>query len=164
MSRLTRADIKKANKRRKYSDGRGLFLSVSANGRKTWTFCYASPLNGKPREMGLDSLDFLDLEAARKKVMDLRDQVRSGVDPLGERKAEARTLSRRRLTGTTFREVTMRLIEKKRPGWTESGRSEEAWTSSLTNHAFRTSATWTWRRSRCSTFAICSCRSGRRTR
>jgi integrase len=136
MSRLTKADIKRASNRRKYSDGRGLFLSVSANGRKSWAFCYTSPITGKPREMGLGSIDFLDIEAARKKVMELRDQVRSGVDPLGERKTEARTLSRRRLTGTTFREVAMRLIDKKRPGWTENGRSEEAWTSSLTNHAF----------------------------
>lgn len=126
--RLTRADIKRANKRRKYSDGRGLFLSVSANGRKTWAFCYTSPITGKPREMGLGSIDFMDVEDARLRAMELRKQVRSGVDPVGERKVEARAVSRRRLAGTTFREVAARLIEKKRPGWTENGRSEEAWT------------------------------------
>lgn len=97
MSRLTRADIKKANKRRKYSDGRGLFLSVSANGRKTWAFCYT--IDGKAREMGLGSIDFLDIEDARKTVMELRAQVRAGVDPLGERKVEARAVSRRKLKG-----------------------------------------------------------------
>jgi integrase len=134
MSRLTRADIKRANKRRKYSDGRGLFLSVSANGRKTWAFCYT--INGRAREMGLGSIDFMDIEDARKKVMDLRSQVRGGIDPLRERKVEARTLSRRRINGTSFKEVAFRLIDKKRPGWTENGRSEEAWTNSLTNHAF----------------------------
>ncbi len=134
MSRLTKTDIKRANQRRKYSDGRGLFLSVSANGRKTWAFCYT--INGRAREMGLGSIDFLNIEEARKKVMDLGAQVRSGIDPLGERKAEVRTASRRRLTGTTFKEVALRLIDKKRPGWTENGRSEEAWTNSLTNHAF----------------------------
>ena len=134
MSRLTRADIKRANKRRKYSDGRGLFLSVSANGRKTWAFCYT--INGKAREMGLGSIDFLDIEDARKKVMELRSQVRDGVDPLGDRKVEKRTASRRRLTGTTFREVAERLIDKKRPGWTGNGRSEEAWTNSLANHVY----------------------------
>lgn len=134
MSRLTRADIKRANKRRKYSDGRGLFLSVSANGRKTWAFCYT--INGKAREMGLGSIDFLNIEDARKKVMELRSQVRDGVDPLGDRKVEQRTLSRRRLTGTTFKQVAERLIEKRRPGWTSNGRSEEAWTNSLTNHVY----------------------------
>jgi integrase len=134
MSRLTRADIKRANKRRKYSDGRGLFLSVSANGRKTWAFCYT--INGKAREMGLGSIDFMDIEDARKKVMDLRSQVRDGIDPLGERKVEQRTLSRRRLTGTTFKEAAQRLIEKRKPGWTNNGRSEEAWTNSLTNHVY----------------------------
>jgi hypothetical protein len=79
---IAQADIKRANKRRKYSDGRGLFLSVSSNGRKTWAYCYK--LHGKPREMGLGSIDFIDLEAARTKLMALRDLVRSGVDPLGE--------------------------------------------------------------------------------
>ena len=94
-------------------------------------FCYT--IHGKAREMGLGSIDFMDLEEARAKVMELRAQVRIGVDPLGERKAEQRTLSRRRLNGTTFREVADRLIEKKRPGWTGTGRSEEAWTKSLAN-------------------------------
>ena len=40
--RLTKKDIERANKRQQYSDGRGLFLSVSANGRKDWSFCNAS--------------------------------------------------------------------------------------------------------------------------
>lgn len=88
--RLTKKDIERANKRRKYSDGRGLFLSVSANGRKTWAFCYrfpdpSSPRGYREREMGLGSLDFLSLDDARDRAVELRRMVRQGVDPMAER-------------------------------------------------------------------------------
>ncbi len=131
---LTKADIRKADKRRKYSDGRGLFLSVSANGTKTWAFCYT--INGLAREMGLGSIEGIELEDARERVAELRKQVRSGVDPLGDRKKEQRAVVQRKRVGSTFREVAERFIEKKRPGWTTNGRSEEAWESSLRNNAY----------------------------
>lgn len=41
--RLTKKDIERANKRRNYSDGRGLFLSMSKKGSKMWSFCYRFP-------------------------------------------------------------------------------------------------------------------------
>lgn len=137
---LTQAAIKKANKRRKYSDGRGLFLSVSANKRKTWVFCYRFPdpstkRGYREREMGLGSIDHMDLEEARREVMHLREQVQDGIDPLEERRSGS-VMAMRRQPGRTFREVAERLIEIKRPGWTANGRSEEAWTGSLQNHAY----------------------------
>lgn len=142
---LTVAAITKANKRRKYKDERGLFLSVSANGRKSWVFCYRFPDPSRKsgyleREMGLGPVDEsqlkLDLEKARNRVADLREQVGAGIDPLAEKGKRREATVRRKRSGSTFREVTMRLIEKKRPGWTDNGRSEEAWTNSLTNHVF----------------------------
>lgn len=137
---LTEAAIKRANKRRKYADGRGLFLSVSANQRKSWVFCYRFPdpaakRGYREREMGLGPLEELGLETARKQVMDLREQVREGRDPLEERRSGS-PMTKRRQPGRTFREVAQRLIEIKRPGWTENGRSEEAWKGSLENHAY----------------------------
>ena len=132
--RLTQKAIEKANKRRKYSDGRGLFLSVSKNGRKTWAFFYT--YQGRQREMGLGSIDFLSLDEARDKAVELRRAVRSGVDPLLEKKAEDALIVRRKRTGTTFREVAERLIEKKLPEWSDTGKSEQSWRGSLENHAY----------------------------
>lgn len=137
---LTQSAIKNANKRRKYADGRGLFLSVSANRRKTWVFCYRFPdvaakRGYREREMGLGSIDDMDLEEARGEVMRLRAQVQEGIDPLEVRRSSS-PFAVRRQPGRTFREVAGRLIEKKRPGWTNNGRSEEAWTGSLENHAY----------------------------
>jgi integrase len=132
--RLTQKAIDRATKRRKYSDGRGLFLSVSKNGRKTWAFCYT--FAGRQREMGLGSIDFLPLDDARDKAVELRRLVRSGVDPLTERKADDALAVRKRRTGTTFREVAERLVEKKLPEWSASGKSEQSWRGSLDNHAY----------------------------
>lgn len=137
---LTQSAIQKANKRRKYADGRGLFLSVSANKRKTWVFCYRFPdpaakRGYREREMGLGSVDHMDLEEARREVMSLRERVRDGIDPLEERRSGS-GLAIRRQPGRTFREVAARLIEIKRPGWTKNGRSEQAWRTSLENHAY----------------------------
>jgi integrase len=132
--RLTQRAIERANKRRKYSDGRGLFLSVSKNGRKTWAFCYTH--NGRSREMGLGSVDFLSLDEARDKAVELRKLLRSGVDPLSERQAEERLIVRRKRTGSTFKEVAERLIDKKKPEWSDTGKSEQSWRGSLENHAY----------------------------
>lgn len=132
--RLTQKAIERANKRRKYSDGRGLFLSVSKNGRKTWAFCYT--FNGRSREMGLGSVDFLSLDDARDRAVELRKLVRNGIDPLAERKAEQRLVIRRKQTGSTFREVAERLIDKKKPEWSDSGKSEQSWRGSMELHAF----------------------------
>lgn len=137
---LTQSAIKRANKRRKYADGRGLFLSVSSNQRKSWVFCYRFPdpaakRGYREREMGLGSIEHMDLEEARREIMRLREQVQEGIDPLVERRS-CSPVAFRRQPGRTFREVAERLIEKKRPGWTENGRSEEAWAGSLENHAY----------------------------
>ncbi len=137
---LTKAEIRKATARRKYSDGRGLFLSVSANGRKTWAFCYRIPDLSRPsgyreREMGLGSIDDVEVETARLEAAKLRALVKEGRDPLGEKDA-AHASSHRRKVGSTFREVAMRYIDKKRPRWTDNGRSEEAWANSLANHVY----------------------------
>ena len=132
--RLTQRVIERANKRRKYSDGRGLFLSVSKNGRKTWAFCYT--FAGRSREMGLGSIDFLSLDDARDRAVELRKLIRNGLDPLSERQAEDRLVVRKKRTGSTFKEVAERLIEKKKPEWSDTGKSEQSWRGSLELHAY----------------------------
>jgi len=132
--RLTKRDIERATKRRKYSDGRGLFLSVSKNGRKTWAFCYT--FNGRAREMGLGSIDFMSIDDARDEAVRLRKLVRSGVDPLAERRVESKIVARKKRTDCTFKKVAERLIERKRHEWSANGKSEQSWRGSLEHHAF----------------------------
>lgn len=139
--RLTKKDIDRANKRRKYSDGRGLFLSVSKTGSKTWAFCYRFPnpdsLKGyKEREMGLGSIDFMSLDDARDRALELRRMVRQGVDPMAERDRENRAVVRQKRDGSTFKQVAERFIDMKKAEWDAGGRSEQSWRSSLGNHVY----------------------------
>jgi integrase len=147
--RLTKKDIERANKRRKYSDGRGLFLSVSANGRKTWSFCYRFPdpskdavVNGKPkkgyreRELSLGSIDFMDIDEARDRCVELRRSVRQGTDPMEERDRETRHVIRQRRVGSSFKEVAERYIDMKKAEWDAGGASEQSWRGSLAKHVY----------------------------
>ena len=130
--RLTKKDIDRATKRRKYSDGRGLFLSVSKTGSKTWAFCYRFPSANAPkgykeREMGLGSIDFLTVDEARDRAVELRRLVRQGVDPMAERDRDTRAVVRQKRDGATFKQVAERFIDMKKAEWDEGGRSEHGW-------------------------------------
>lgn len=120
--RLTKKDIERANQRRKYSDGRGLFLSVSKNGRKSWAFCYT--MNGKAREMGLGSVDFMTIDQARDRAVQLRLMVKAGADPMEDRDRARAAIVRAKASGTSFRDVAESLIKKMKSGWSKNGKSE----------------------------------------
>lgn len=139
--RLTKKDIDRATKRRKYSDGRGLFLSVSKTGSKTWAFCYRFPSADAPkgyreREMGLGSIDFMTVDEARDRAVELRRLVRQGIDPMAERDRDTRAVVRQKRDGATFKQVAERFIDMKKAEWDEGGRSEQSWRSSLANHVY----------------------------
>jgi integrase len=147
--RLTKKDIDRANKRRRYSDGRGLFLSVSANGRKTWSFCYRFPdpskdtvKDGKPkrgyreREMSLGSIDFMTIDEARDRTVELRRMVRQGIDPMEERDRETRHVIRQHRDGSTFKQIADRYIDMKKAEWDAGGKSEQSWRGSLGKHVY----------------------------
>lgn len=139
--RLTKKDIEKASKRRKYADGRGLFLSVSASGRKSWAFCYRFPdpngRNGyREREMGLGSIEDVSLDEARDRAVELRRIVRDGLDPLEDRQRTKRAVIRKNRDGSTFQQVAERYIDTKKAEWDKGGKSEQSWRGSLTHHVF----------------------------
>lgn len=78
---------------RRYSDGRNLYLNVTAAGSKSWVFIYRDKATGKPREIGLGSatgagsVNFLGLREARLAADRVRLQVIAGVDVIAEKKA-----------------------------------------------------------------------------
>lgn len=159
---LTQKMIDRANKRRKYSDGRGLFLSVSSTGRKTWAFVYRFPdaardttgPDGKvkrgyvEREMGLgpvmwskvvgtiDEKSALTLDDARDRAMELQRLVRQGIDPKAERDRETRAVVRVKRTASTFEQIANQFIDMKKAEWDAGGASEQSWRGSLGKHVF----------------------------
>lgn len=142
--RLTKKDIDRANKRRKYSDGRGLFLSVSKSGSKTWPFCYRFPDPSKDttgpdgkfkrgyreRELSLGSIDFMAVDEARDRTVELRRLVRQGIDPMEERDREMRHVVRQKRDGSTFKQIAERYIDMKKAEWDKGGASEQSWRGS----------------------------------
>ena len=99
---LTDAQCRNAQpgpKRRKLSDGQGLFLVIHPSGSKSWAWKYR--VGGREKKLGIGPYPLLSLKQAR----DLRDEARrkllSGIDPAQEKLNR----QRRAAIGETFEEI-----------------------------------------------------------
>ena len=108
----------------RWSDGRGLILSVKDSGRRSWLFRYT--FDGRRREIGIGAFPEVALAEAREKAADLRRIVSAGRDPLQERD---------RPRGLAFREAAAQLIEHKRPGWRNAKHAAQ-WSSTLATYVY----------------------------
>src|SRR4051812_23748385 len=73
----------------RYCDGGGLYLVVEATGSKRWQF--RAVVAGKRTEIGLGGLTTVSLAEAREEALRLRKLVRSGGNPLLERRRARRS-------------------------------------------------------------------------
>ena len=82
--KLTARQAETIAKPGRHSDGAGLYLFISADGRRRWTFLYT--WRGKLREAGLGSANKggVTLKAAREKAAEGRAMVKAGVDPIAK--------------------------------------------------------------------------------
>jgi integrase len=69
-------------------DTTGLVFRVSAAGKRTWTFIYTSPLDGKRVRLALGTYPATSLGRARERATDARKLVEEGKDPKREQAAE----------------------------------------------------------------------------
>src|SRR5215467_3346441 len=84
----------------RHADGGGLYLSISPNGGRRWTFLFR--WHGKPTELGLGSARDVPLAKARMLASQARAKLADGVNPKDARKPSG---------GATFGECADRLIE-----------------------------------------------------
>lgn len=90
--RLNSRKVETLTKPGRYSDGGNLYLLISLNGGKRWTFFYrfGHTTDGKPirREMGLGSAakGQVSLAEAREKAQDARRLLNAGKDPIEEKR------------------------------------------------------------------------------
>ena len=84
LNKLTAEAAGAISKPGRHSDGSNLYLAISADGRRRWTFLYT--WNGSLREAGLGaaSAGGVSLVEARKKAAEGRALVRAGIDPIAE--------------------------------------------------------------------------------
>ena len=69
----------------KLSDGQGLFLLISPNGKKWWRVKYR--LGGKEKSLSLGDYPSMSLAEAREQCDDARKKIKNGTDPSAERQA-----------------------------------------------------------------------------
>jgi integrase len=124
MDRLSARAVATITKHGRHSDGGGLYLSISPNGGRRWTFLYR--WRGKPTELGFGSArkGHVTLARARELATEARAQIAKGINPKDTRKP---------VEGATFGEVADRLIEKMRPSW-RNEKSAAAWTLTLRDY------------------------------
>ena len=127
MHKLTAKAAETISKPGRHSDGGGLYLSISAEGRRRWVFLYT--WRGKHREAGLGSASKggVSLKAAREKAAEGRALVKAGVDPLAEwNKADPEEVP-------TFGKVADDFLETHKGGW-RNDKHKAQWVMTLTRY------------------------------
>ena len=133
-AQLTAAGIKAMTAPGDYSDGRGLYLRVEHENAKRWIL--RKMVGGRAIVRGLGTFPEASLAEARDRAAEMSRLILNGKDPTVEaRKAEAEALERARITPPTFRDLALRTIALKAPGW-KSRKHADQWRSTLGTYAF----------------------------
>lgn len=116
----------------RYSDGGNLYLFISPNGGKRWTFFYR--FGGTRREMGLGSAgpNGVSLADAREKATEARALLARGIDPLEAR----RDSEKARRTIPTFGEFADEYINTHAPKF-KNGKHLAQWRMTLSDEYCR---------------------------
>ncbi len=130
-NKLTAIKVKNTNKPGRYPDGGGLFLQVRSAKSKSWVFRFK--INGKAKEMGLGTITVVPLNLARKKVIENKQMILEGKNPIVERKAQKlRNLS---ADVPTFSECAKEFIHCRQEGW-KNEKHKEQWKRTLEVYTF----------------------------
>jgi integrase len=114
-------------------DGKGLWLRVARGGSKSWIFRYM--IAGRSREMGLGSVDDVDLEEARELARDARRLVREGADPIENRRARHAALRLESAKSMTFEECAKAYIAAHQAAWTNEKHAKQ-WPQTLRAYVY----------------------------
>ena len=123
INRLNARSVATLNKVGRHADGGNLYLSISQNGGRRWTFLYR--WHGKPTEIGFGSARNVTLARARDLAAGARGMLAEGGNPKGIRRASG---------GATFGECADRLIEAMRSSWRNEKHAAQ-WEMTLRDYA-----------------------------
>ena len=111
-----------------HTDGQGLVLRVSDNGRRHWVL--RTRFQGKAKNIGMGPYPGTTLKQARKDAEAARKMIADGHDPVS-RRPEVREAARVPI----FIEAALRYIELNRPDWRNAKHAAQ-WRSTLETYAF----------------------------
>jgi len=139
IERLSARQVATLTQPGRHADGGNLYLSISGEGWRRWTFLYRERGTGRLREMGLGPAigpkrAGLSLADARRKAAQARQLLYTGTDPLDDKKAakEAAELARRQ--AKTFGEFADQFIDSIASGF-KSAVHLAQWKSTLKEYA-----------------------------
>lgn len=124
---LTSRFVQTATEPGKYFDGHGLFLRISDSGIKYWV--QRIVVQGKRREIGIGSVDFVSLAEARVAAYENRKMAREGGNPLQARREAAAVM--------TFEEAARKVHEMHKPTWKNEKHAAQ-FLATLETYAFPT--------------------------
>jgi integrase len=124
INRLSARGLPGITKVGRHADGGNLYLVISPNGGRRWTFLYR--WRGKPTEIGLGGARDVSLARARELATAARARLAEGLDPRAVRNTAA--------DGKTFGEVADILFESMESSWRNS-KHRQQWQNSLRDHA-----------------------------
>jgi hypothetical protein len=101
----------------------GLALQILPTGGRTWILRVV--IAGRRRDMGLGGFPEVGLAQARAKAAELRDQIRSGRDPLAEVRAARSALRAAAESSMTFKQAADKFIEAHRPSWSNPKHADQ---------------------------------------
>ena len=127
---LSAAFVRTVSRPGMYSDGNGLYLRAEPSGPKQWVLRVT--INGKRSMMGLGGFPTVSLAGARELAAENQRAIKQGRNPLAEkRRAEE---DRHRPAVPTFAEAAERVIEMRRPTWSNAKHASQ-WTNTLATYA-----------------------------
>jgi integrase len=139
IERLSARQAATITKPGRHADGGNLYLSVSAEGWRRWTFLYRERGTGRLREMGLGPAigpkrAGLSLADARRKAAQARQLLYNGTDPLDDKKASQAAAELARRQAKTFGEFADQFIDSIASGF-KSAVHLAQWKSTLAQYA-----------------------------
>lgn len=120
-----------------YGDGGNLYLQIAdidGNGpTKSWVLRYM--LAGRPRKMGLGSINDFSLAEARDRARQARQQLADGVDPIEARLAERDARRRDEAESILFKDAAGKYLTTHESGW-RNAKHRQQWKNTLTTYAY----------------------------
>lgn len=132
---LTAIQVKRLTEPGFYSVGgaTGLYFNVASGGSRSWIL--RATIGTKRRDMGLGGYPDISLAKARENAKDYRSQIRQGIDPIAERKANKAALVSAQAKSITFKEAASRCHASKVREFRNEKHGKE-WINTLERYAF----------------------------
>lgn len=111
----------------------GLLLQVTETGARSWIL--RATVGTKRRDIGLGPFPEITLEKAREKAREAREGIRSGIDPVEQKRADKAAQIAAQGKILTFAEAAQRFLKTKSHEW-KNAKHASQWHSTLETYAF----------------------------